>query len=124
MNSINRFKLILSKLKVAQLNRKKIIKINLFLTDLKLLNLLWKNGFIYGYCKCNNSYNIFLKYTLKGLGILNSIIFLNKKVSKKELNNILLLNSGNSYLILSLDGLKIYSGNSVVVFGGILMAKF
>jgi ribosomal protein S8 len=124
MISINRFKLILSKLKVAQLNRKKIIKINLFLTDLKLLNLLWKNGFIYGYCKCKKIYNIFLKYTLKGLGVLNSMTFFNKIISKKELNNILWLNSGNSYLILSFDGLKIYSGNSKVIFGGVLMAKF
>jgi hypothetical protein len=40
MLAINRSKLILAKLKVAEDNNKKILKIKLFFTDLPLLDLL------------------------------------------------------------------------------------
>lgn len=114
----------MAKLKVAQDNNKKILKIKLFSTDLPLLNLLWKNGFIYGYTYSENFYFIFLKYNLKGLGLLHSTFFICAKLSKKELSNYLKLDSYYSYLVWTVEGFVLYSfKNQTVKDGGILIAK-
>lgn len=124
MLAVNRSKLILAKLKIAEDNNKKVLKIKLFFTDLPLLDLLWKNGFIYGYTYSKNFYFIFLKYNLKGLGLLHSTFFFDIKLSKKDLSNYLKLDSYYSYLVWTVEGLVIYSlKNQMVMQGGILIAK-
>ena len=40
MLMINKFKLILSKIRIAQQNKKKILKLNVFNSDLLILNVL------------------------------------------------------------------------------------
>lgn len=121
---INNFKLILSKIRVAQQNKKKILKLNTFDNDLIILDILWKKGFIYGYNKTKNGYIIFLKYSLQGFGVLESLIFLNSKLTKKELKTLLILDSNFSYLVLTYKGIAIYSLVSTIEHGGKIIAKF
>jgi len=115
---------VLSKIKVAQISKKKIIKFKVSCTDLLLLDGLWKNGFIHGYKKLRCSYIIFLRYASRGLGLLNSIIFLDSKVSNKQLKTLISLDSYYSYLVLTCKGIFIYSTSDLVKHGGKLIAKF
>jgi len=121
---INKFKLILSKIRIAQQNKKKILKLNVFNSDLLILNVLWKKGLIYGYNKTKDGYVVFLKYSLRGLGLLNSLVFLNTKLTKKELKTLLILDSNFSYLVLTYKGVYIYSLANNIKYGGKLIAKF
>ena len=119
-----KFKLILSQIKVAQCNYKKVLKLNIFSADLVLLNLLWKNNLIYGFTKLGVGYAIFLKYTAKGNGLLTSLFFLKGLVSKKKLINLLLLDPLVGYIVLTNQGVYFYSIFDLkYVNGGILIAK-
>ena len=126
---INRVKLLLSKITIAQGNYKKILKIKLYSVDLVTLKLLWKNSFIYGFKKIKDLYFIFLKYNAQGLGIFTSIKFLNKHVCRKELQNLLAVNPYRSYFILMPNGFFFFPGKTFIKnnikfkSGGILVAK-
>ena len=123
MWKINRFKLILAKIKIAQLHSKKTLKLKLFSIDLLLLNVLWKNGFIYGYKKEKNTYFIFLKYS-KGHSLINNIIFSNTKVSANYLNNLLKIDPYQSYFMFTSEGIFFYSLKRLIpAKGGIIFAK-
>lgn len=124
MLMINKFKSILSKIRIAQQNKKKILKLNVFNSDLLILNVLWKKGLIYGYNRKKDGYVIFLKYNLRGVGILNSLVFLDTKLTKKELKTLLILDSNFSYLVVSYEGIFIYSLATNVKYGGKLIGKF
>jgi len=124
MSIINKIKLLLAKIKIAQLSYKKFLKVSIFSMDLILLNKLWANGFIYGYSKINNLFIILLKYNLRGLGILKSIIFLNSNLSQKKLLSILKLDPFYTYVVMTTKGIMFYSINNLKVnCGGVLIAK-
>jgi len=123
INNYNKIKLILGKIKIAQCNYKKVLELKILYTDLSLLNILWKQGFIYGYTKINNFYFLFLKYNLQGLGLLRSIVFVKVSISKKQLNNFRLIDPHYNYLIITTKGLLFHSG-PFIRFGGTLIAKF
>jgi len=61
---------------------------------------------------------------LRGLGLLNSLVFLNTKLTKKELKTLLILDSNFSYLVLTYKGVYIYSLANNIKYGGKLIAKF
>jgi len=119
----NQFKLLLSKIKVAQFNKKKILKLKLFSVVLPLLDILWGCGIIYGYSKIKNGYIIFLKYSLRGLGTLNSVAFFYPILTKNQLKTLLTINPHYSYLVLTCKGISIRLKKNLVQYGGILIAK-
>jgi hypothetical protein len=89
-----------------------------------LLDVLWRNGFIYGYNKIKDNYLIFLKYDLQGWGILDSTIFLDSKLTNRQFKTLLLLDAHYSYLVLTCKGIFIYSISNSVEHAGRLIAKF
>ena len=125
LNACNKFKSVLSKIKIAQHNYKKILKLKFLTIDLILLNILWREGFIYGYSKIKQFYFIFLKYNLQGVGLLSFLNFMLISVTKKQLNNLKLINPHCNFLVLTNSGLRLYFHNNLVVGnGGFLLAKF
>ncbi len=125
LNTCNKFKLVLSKIKIAQCNYKKILKLKISSIDFILLNILWKEGFIFGYSKIKQFYFIFLKYNLQGIGLLSSIDFMLILVTKKELNNFKLIDPLCNFLVMTSKGLKLYfQKNLLADNGGFLLAKF
>ena len=124
MSIINKVKLLLAKIKIAQLSYKKILKVSILSIDLILLNKLWEFGFIYGYSKINNFIYILLKYNLRGFGLINSVIFFNIILSKKALQDALKLDPFYSYLVMTTKGIMFYSKKtSEINHGGFLIAK-
>jgi len=124
MSIINKVKLLLAKIKIAQLSYKKILKVSILSIDLILLNKLWEFGFIYGFSKINNFIYILLKYNLRGFGLINSVIFFNIILSKKALQDALKLDPFYSYLVMTTKGIMFYSKKtSEINHGGVLIAK-
>lgn len=121
---INRIKFVLAKIKVAELKYKKVVKIKFFTLDSIILNILWSHRLIYGYTIINRFYNIILKYTTQGFGMITPIIFLNDKVSKKKIQNLLILDSYSSYFVITIKGIILCSlKKSKIKNGGKLIAK-
>lgn len=118
----NKFKLLLSKIRVAQHSKKKKLKLKKFSVDLLFLDVLWKNGVIYGYTKIKDSYIIFLRYSLKGV-MIDSVAFLYPRLTKKQLKTLITLNPHFSYLVLTFKGVSICSKSNLVQYGGRLIAK-
>ena len=114
----SKFKLLLSKIVVAQQSQKKILKIKTFHINLIFLNALWKNGVIYGYTKINNGYSLILKYNSANL-----CRFMHNKLTKKKLKTLTILNPNDSYIFLNPKGISIYSKKSSIINGGTLIAK-
>jgi ribosomal protein S8 len=115
----NRIKSCLAKIKIAQIERKKILFLTSLITDKKLLGMLWQKGFIYGYNEKLTGYIIFLKYKSCGLGVLSSVKF----VSENFLNKRLLLNLYASYFMLCNDNqVQIFSGSELKKRSGKLLA--
>jgi ribosomal protein S8 len=123
MSITNKLKLLLSKIKIAQFSKKKKLKLKIISVDLFLLDILWKNGFIYGYNKLKLDYFIFLRYSLQGEGILDFTTFSDQQLSSKKLKRLLLLDSNYSYLVLTSKGTSIYSTMNSVNLGGKFIAK-
>lgn len=123
MSIINKFKFLLSKIRVAQLSKKITLKVKIISVDLVILDALWKNGLIYGYSKVQDSCTIFLRYNLQGLGILNSIFFLKLKLTNKQVKTLITLDPNYIYLVLTNKGIFIRSINTLVKDGGKLIAR-
>jgi ribosomal protein S8 len=84
-NNINKVINILSKLIVANQSFKKVLKIKKTKLCLVVLELLQKQGFIYGYSNYNNDYYlIFLKYSSNYS--LNNALFIKKKITVTNIN--------------------------------------
>jgi ribosomal protein S8 len=120
MSIINKLKQVLSKIKVAQCSKKVTLKI--IIVDIIILNILWTNGFIYGYHKIQDSYTIFLRYG-QGSGIFKFMIFLDYLLTKKQIKMLLLLDPHYSYLLLTNKGVVICSIGNIVHCGGVIIAK-
>jgi ribosomal protein S8 len=123
MSIINKLKLLLSKIRVAQFNKKKKLKLKILSVDIFLLEILWKNNFIYGYNKIQSGYFVFLRYNLQGQGILDYLLFLYSHLNNKKLKRLLLLNPNESYLVLTQRRISICSAMNAVQHGGKLIAK-
>ena len=124
LSTCNKFTLILSKIKIAQCNYKKILKLKMLPVGLILLNVLWKEGFIYGYSQTKQFYFLFLKYNSQGIGILSQMEFLLLAITKKQLNNYKLKDPHCNYLVFTSKGLKFYSQGALTIFaGGFILAK-
>jgi ribosomal protein S8 len=102
MKIISKFKSLLSKIIVAQYTKKKNLKIKKKFLDSLFLDLLWKNGFIFGYSRIKNGYIVFLKYSLRGLSLLNSLVVLDNTINNKQFNKMLItLVPYDSYIVLT-----------------------
>jgi hypothetical protein len=123
MLTSNKFKLLLSKIIIAQCKKKKKLKLKSLSVDLVLLNILWKIGIIYGYTKTDIGCIIFLKYSLSG-GMLSPDAFSYLKLTKKQLNMLFVLNPNVTYMLLSFKGISIYlKSNLIKQKNGALVAK-
>ena len=121
---INRIKFILAKIKVAELQYKKVVKIKIFTVDSIILNTLWSNNLIYGYTIIDSFHIVILKYITQGFGIISSITFLNGNVSKKKIQNLLILDSYSSYFVITTKGIIFGSlKKEKINNGGKLIAK-
>lgn len=121
---MTKYKVLLAKIKTAQLKYKKILKLKFCYSDLLLLNSLWKRGFIYGYNKGFQLIIIFLKYSLLGFGLLSKIKFVCALITKKELNSLLFFEPYCSFLIVSSNGIISYEfKRNTLNKGGFLVAK-
>jgi ribosomal protein S8 len=108
----NKFKSCLAKIKVAQLNNKKKLKIKLSLVETSLLDILWLKGFIYGYERFGKYLHIFLKYNCSGRGLLASLSLGSYRLSSKELINLLRLDYYSGYFVVTpKKKVHFYSGN-------------
>ena len=114
----NKFKLLLSKIVVAQQKKKKNLKVKIVFADLHFLNVLWKNGIIYGYNKISIGYNIILKDNLVSFDC-----FMRNKLTKKKLKTLLILNPNDSYIFVTYKGIFISSKKSLITNGGSLVFK-
>jgi ribosomal protein S8 len=114
----SKFKLLLSKIVLAQQSQKFFLNLKISYVDLTFLNVLWKNGIIYGYNKINNNYNIILKYNS-----LSSGGFIHNKLTKKKLKTLITLNPNDSYIFITCKGVFIFSKKSLIMDGGILISK-
>lgn len=113
----------LSKIRVAQFSKKMTLKLKTRPVDLILLDVLWRKGFIYGYTKIQGSSTIFLRYSLEGLGVLNSIVFLNSELTTLQIKTLIRLDPNYSYLVLTNKGIYVHSVHNSVQGGGRLIAK-
>jgi len=121
---INRIKFVLAKIKVAELKYKNVVKIKIFTADSTILNILWSHGLIYGYTIIDRFHIIILKYTTQGFGIVTPIIFLSGNISKKEIQNLLILSPYSSYFVMTVKGIILCSlKKSKINNGGKLIAK-
>lgn len=117
---------IISRLYVAEKKKKKLIVFSKLNCNFDLLNLLWKNGFIYGYnCTEEGKVTVFLKYLQSGAGLFSKVVFLKKqKVSLRQLKSLYALNKNDCYLVLTSTGVSsvdhCISGN----ISGYLIARF
>ena len=82
MTYFNKIKNCLVKLKVAQLEKKKILFLHKLHVPSKLLEVLYTGGLILGYIKSKFFYQVFLKYNSIGVGVLELLVLLNSKAFK------------------------------------------
>ena len=123
MPMLNKTKLILSKIKIAQLKQKKVLEHKNTSFDLLILDILWKNSYIYGYVKKSSIILIFLRYNLSGVGVLEKIQILNTKLKIKQAKALILLDPYYNYLLLCNNKITIHSISNPVNSGAILIAK-
>jgi ribosomal protein S8 len=86
---INKIKSLLSKLIVASICYKKMLRIKQTKTSTDFLNLLQKKGFIYGYTKTvvsSGYYMVFLKYSDGNNLLLTNVTLLHKSIIYKNMN--------------------------------------
>ena len=71
----NKFKSLLSQIKIAQIKRKQSVYIKLQPYFFSILNILWRNGFIYSYSQTKTQIIVFLKYNEQGIGLFKKYQF-------------------------------------------------
>lgn len=99
-------KTILSILKVAENKKKKLINISITRFGFHFLNLLWREGFIYGYFKNRSKVTVFLKSFVSGLDFFSKLIFFNDKVlSWRKIKKLTLLNQNSVFFISTTYGI-------------------
>jgi ribosomal protein S8 len=115
---------ILSKLHVAEKKKKKMIVFSSSNCSIDLLNLLWKDGFIYGYSNIEGKIIIFLKYFNSGSGLLSNVLFLKKqKVSLHKLQTLSIINKNSYYLVWTTDGILSHKDCLIKNISGFLIAR-
>jgi ribosomal protein S8 len=116
---------ILSRLYVAEKKKKKLIVFSKLNCNFDLLNLLWKNGFIYGYnCTAEGKVTVFLKYLQSGVGLFSKVVCLKKqKVSLRQLKSLYTLNKNDYYLVLTSTGVSSIDHCISVNISGFLIAR-
>jgi ribosomal protein S8 len=121
---INNIKSILSKILIASKNYKKLLRIKKTKTSQKLLNVLKKKGFIYGY---NTSilyldcFIVFLKYSEGNDALLKNVFLFSKAFLFKDVR---FFDKNSMYLILTKADLSLGSISNKRKKNGYLIAKF
>ena len=120
----NKLKDCLVKIKVAQYEKKKIVLVKVSSVNLNLLDMLWKEGFIFGYTLTNKFYQIYLKYNSCGVGVLESLLLINYTTPKNTLKKWLLLEPYTSYIVLcDKNQVQLFPSNTLLKTGGKIIAK-
>lgn len=121
-------KSILSKIIVAKKQNKKIVKVKHKKYYNKLLDLLWNEGFIFGYQikiykKNFYFYKIFLKHSNKNYCLLKRLTFFNRYVKNKTLNNLHIIEKNYIFFLMNDKGFFSQKDSLFFNFGGFLFAK-
>ena len=121
---INKIKSILSKLIVASICYKKMLRVKKTKTSTDFLNLLQKKGFIYGYTKSGVSseyYMVFFKYSEGNNWLLTNVTLLHKSIVYK---NIIFFEKNSLYLVITKKGYYLGAINKKKKISGYIIAKF
>ena len=121
-------KSILSKIVVAKKQNKKIVKIKHKKYWNKLLNLLWNEGFVFGYQikiyrKIFYIYKIFLKHSNKNYCLLKRLTFFNKHIKNKTLNNLNVIEKNYIFFLINDKGFFSQKESLFFNLGGFLFVK-
>ena len=121
---INNIKSILSKIIIASKSYKKLLRIKKTKTSQKLLNVLQKKGFIYGYNTSTlylDCFIVFLKYSEGNDALLRNVFLFNKAFLFKDVR---FFDKNSMYLILTKVDLCLDSISNKRKKNGYLIAKF
>lgn len=120
---LNGLKNIISKIVIANQKNKLGVCVSIKKNELKLIEYLWLNGFIYGYSKINhNYYYIFLKY-VKSNTIFKKVNYCNKKKSYKQLKLLNRLSKNNFCFIKTVKGIYSQKESIKKGIGGYVFAE-
>lgn len=127
-NKINK---IISKLFINQNKNKKIIFVRYEIYHEKILNLLWKNGFIRGFNiifkKFKNKnyffFKIFLKYSEKNKHLFRKLFFFNFLSKNKKLKKIARSEKNYTFFILNNKGFFLHKSCLKQNLGGFIFVK-
>ena len=121
-------KSILSKIIVAKKQNKKIVKVKHKKYYNKLLDLLWNEGFIFGYqikiyVKIFYGYRIFLKHSNKNYCLLKRLIYFNKSIKNKTLTNLNIIEKNYVFFLINDKGFFSQKKSLFLNCGGFLFVK-
>lgn len=120
---MNQLKLIFSKIIVGSKLFKKTIYLKLNKKNKKVINLLWDEGFIYGYYIKQKVYKIFLKFCKKNISLLNNLRFLHMFVNYKYLKKFVLFEKQSYIFIFNNNNCYFFSSFIKKRIGGIIFIK-
>ena len=120
----NKFKSLLSQIKIAQIKRKQSVYIKLQPYFFSILNILWRNGFIYSYSQTKTQIIVFLKYNEQGIGLLKNMNLKKKEIVRlHQVNTCSVLNPNNVYILLTQSGFYLNKTCLLQKLGGFIIVK-
>mgnify|MGYP000205443760 CR=1 FL=1 len=120
---LNKFKLILSKLMVAQKNKKFFVQVQNNKLNYFLLNFLWDEGFIHGYFLFRRNLIVFFKVPKTDFSLLENIIFLKGSYSSSFFKNLDFLEKKIVVFVVNDKGIFLHSHLVKLGLGGFQLSK-
>ena len=120
---ISKVKNSLSKIIIALKLNKKILHLDTTNYNRVLLNVFWFEGLIYGYLNDLFKFQIFLKYSEKGVGLFENLIFFRKHASYFNLKNLLAIEKNLYVFLINEKGLLFTPCILKNKLGGFIIAK-
>lgn len=122
------YRSIISKIIIAQYKNKRLVHIGYKKIYKSVLNLLWIEGYIYGYYiqKKNIAYKLYtilIKYPINKLHIFDKTSYIKKLVSYNRFRSINTLEYSYCYLLINDRGLFTYKTISNFGVGGLIFVK-
>lgn len=126
----NQFKNLISKIKIAKINKKEILEIKYIHNYQLIFNFLWNYNYIYGYLiksfsgdVKNIKYIIFLRYSEKNCSLFRYTTYFDNLCKYKELVNTSFLESNYNHIMLNDKGFFIIKYSLKLKLGGFTFLK-
>lgn len=121
---INKIKNSLSQIVIAVKLKKKIVKFKVSKYNKAILDILWIEGFIYGYSKTKKNYfKVFLKYSERGFCLLKNLVFCSKSIHYSKLTNLLNIEKNLYVFMITEKGFFFITGCLKNRLGGFIILK-